>query len=331
MLRKIKSRIVRAAGPIGGYPIAKYLTRSMPKVMMYHRFSKTEETGKVSVNSFEQQMALLHKEFHVINLTQLCNLIINNKSIPVNSIVLTIDDGYDDFYQYAYPILKKYNFPATLYITTDFIDQKIWLWPDSIRYILLTTHKHNCNINNSVFSWNSGDSRSRHSAILQIVQYCKSIPNIQKLSLIEQLQTDLNVILPPKPNDGFNALNWNQIRELHRNNIEIGGHTCSHPILSRIETSKYEHEILYCKIKIEEQLNSKISSFCFPNGTKADFNDEIKRFVKQSGYTNCTAAYYAHPAFQDNFEIKRNSASDDMFQFKKVVYGYEHLSKLLSA
>lgn len=330
MLSKYKSRAVKLAGPLGGYKMAKILTRSMPKVLMYHRFSDLQEPGKVSVDHFDNQMALLSGYFNVVNLSELCDRIKIGKSIPPNSVAITIDDGYEDFYQYAYPVLKKYRLPATLYITADFVNQSIWLWPDSIRYLISSTSHSTISINDQItLTWQPEDANTLSSAIHQLTQYCKRIPNHDKLSLISNLQKKLEVTLPDKPTSEFRALNWHQVRELSQNRIEIGGHTRTHPILSQTNDTELEYEIQSCKTEIEKHIDKEVTSFCYPNGTASDFNDKVKQQVKSAGYQNCTAAYFSQPAFGDLFEIKRNSISNDAFQFKKAVYGYEHLAKMI--
>ena len=54
--------------------------------------------------------------------------------MKANSVLLTVDDGYQDFYNLAFPILKKYEVPATVFFTTDFIDKRIWLWHDLLNF-----------------------------------------------------------------------------------------------------------------------------------------------------------------------------------------------------
>lgn len=56
--------------------------------------------------------------------------------MPFYIVVLTIDDGYTDFYDIAFPELKRRSRAATFFVTTDFADCKIWLWPDRIRFTL---------------------------------------------------------------------------------------------------------------------------------------------------------------------------------------------------
>ena len=65
---------------------------------------------------FEKQMEYLkNKEYQVISLTKLVEILESDELIPKKTVVLTFDDGYKDNYINAFPILKKYNFPATIF------------------------------------------------------------------------------------------------------------------------------------------------------------------------------------------------------------------------
>jgi peptidoglycan/xylan/chitin deacetylase (PgdA/CDA1 family) len=87
---------------------------------MYHSVSPYESTLeklRVSPDTFERQMHFLKSHhYNVISLESLGNLIRQKKKIPPKTAVITLDDGYKDNYIYAFPILKKYNLPATVFI-----------------------------------------------------------------------------------------------------------------------------------------------------------------------------------------------------------------------
>ncbi len=90
-------------------------------VLSYHNFSSTE-ANKMTVprTMFEQQMALLReKGFHVISMDRFFDFLEFKSAIPPQSVVITIDDGWRSAYEIAYPILKQYGYPATLFIYTD--------------------------------------------------------------------------------------------------------------------------------------------------------------------------------------------------------------------
>jgi len=100
--------------------------RYVVPILMYHRFGyDTESSLFVAPEIFQRQMAYLKNNgYQVITLQELVEGIINNKRFKHKTVVITIDDGYLDNYTYAYPVLKKYGFPATIFIVVDFIDSR---------------------------------------------------------------------------------------------------------------------------------------------------------------------------------------------------------------
>src|SRR5690606_12731431 len=131
-----KSQFIKAFGPLGVYSLARSMTRSKPKILMYHRFSEDERSGYVSKKAFERQVAHIARHYSPISLTDLVNNLRTGRALRPNSIVITVDDGYLDFYEFAYPILRKYKVPATFFVTTNFVDGEFWLWPDKISWLL---------------------------------------------------------------------------------------------------------------------------------------------------------------------------------------------------
>src|SRR5687768_2649211 len=100
----------------------RLLTRRTPKILMYHRFCERPNGIRMDVGTFERHLQYLRaRAYRVMTLRDLCERLAANE-VPPNAVVLTIDDGYEDFRQLAFPLLEKYGFPATLFVTTDFVD-----------------------------------------------------------------------------------------------------------------------------------------------------------------------------------------------------------------
>ena len=94
-------------------------------ILMYHQFGYKESTLFVTPENFSRQMDYLkRKGYHVISLTELVRGIKSNKKIPHNTVVITMDDGYKDNFTCAYPILKKHDFPATIFIIPGRIEEE---------------------------------------------------------------------------------------------------------------------------------------------------------------------------------------------------------------
>ena len=102
----------------------RYSRRKNVRILMYHSISHFQNYNQLVVppQNFDGQMKyLFDKGYSVISLEELIYHIRNRKEIPYKSIVITFDDGYKDNYTYAFPILKKYNFTATIFLTTNYI------------------------------------------------------------------------------------------------------------------------------------------------------------------------------------------------------------------
>jgi peptidoglycan/xylan/chitin deacetylase (PgdA/CDA1 family) len=86
-------------------------------IFMYHNIDNVKDMLSVSPKNFERQMKFLKdRKYNTIGLNDLVSLIANNKKIPANTVLITFDDGYENLYTNAYPILKKYNISATMFI-----------------------------------------------------------------------------------------------------------------------------------------------------------------------------------------------------------------------
>ena len=98
-------------------------------VLMYHHISEQlvgQPLSNVSPRLFEKQIKfLLSRDFKVISLTQLVESLKGNSPLPPHSVVITFDDGYKNNFLHAYPILRKYDLPATIFLTTGFVNGNI--------------------------------------------------------------------------------------------------------------------------------------------------------------------------------------------------------------
>lgn len=94
-------------------------------ILCYHRFGGGNGGSNrmvVSAANFAAQLEWLKRnDYHVVRLSQLVGYLEGRQPLPKRSVVITIDDGYESVYRHALPLLRKYNFPATLFAYTDFI------------------------------------------------------------------------------------------------------------------------------------------------------------------------------------------------------------------
>ena len=91
-------------------------------ILCYHRFGPGSGKMVVSAANFSAQLDwLARNDYRVIPLKDLLGFLDGKQALPKRAVVLTFDDGYNSVYKYAFPLLKRYGFPATVFLYTDFV------------------------------------------------------------------------------------------------------------------------------------------------------------------------------------------------------------------
>lgn len=99
-------------------------------VLMYHSIDRNASGSKITVSpeEFAAQMGFLKNNgFRVVSLKEAVDLIKTNKKLPRKTVAITFDDGYENNYIYAYPVLKKHAFPATIFVIAGSLDKEGYL------------------------------------------------------------------------------------------------------------------------------------------------------------------------------------------------------------
>ncbi len=102
----------------------RYLKYPITIVLMYHRICNNSTPDiSVSTKNFDRQIAYLKRNFDIVSLDELVENYKRNYRLGKDIVAITFDDGYKDNYLNAYPILRNYNAPATIFLITNFIDK----------------------------------------------------------------------------------------------------------------------------------------------------------------------------------------------------------------
>ena len=287
------------------FSLFRFINRSKLPILMYHRFSEGEEWGKTSRKTFETHLKYLTRHYKIISLSDAVRYF-KEGNLPNRSVVLTIDDGYQDFFDVAFPVLKKFSVPATLYVVTGFLDEKCWIWTDKARYLLTATKSErlSATIGTRTFDEKLGDRNSRLELAGKINSELKKLPDLEKDLVLTELAKSLYVQLDDMPHSEFGPISWDQAKEMSSAGIEIGSHTVSHPILTNVDGDTLSDELATSRTILQDHLQTDKLHFCYPNG---NVSRRERDAAEKAGYASAVTT-----------EIRICESSDDRFLFPRI-------------
>ena len=282
--------------------------RSCVTVLAYHRIvsADPEQELCVSPDFFDSQVALLASAFRIISLEEAV-MRLGNGDLESHYVALTFDDGWLDNYIHAFPILKKYAVPATIFVTSDAISSGRFSWYEFDDAILQTSATSIDLETYGLGRFPLRHSRLRSSAIHRLHDILKNMKHSQRQEIVE------SVIRRYGRSVGSRImLNWDELREMIASGlVTVGGHTISHPILTHVSAAEARREISGCKTVIEENLRRPVRFFAYPNGRPADINQQLVDLVRDAGYA-AAFSMTAGPNYslEERFRLRRTAISN---------------------
>jgi len=306
-------------------------SRRRALILTYHRFGLKDEhdghdeDGKTLARDFAEQLDYLTTHYEVVPLARMVDCLNGQEPLPPHLAAITIDDGYRDFYEIAYPVLRRYNAPATVFAVTEFADRHTWLWTDKARYLTRQAARQwlMAKIEGRELWLELNCAASRLVASERINSILKQLPEEVKEEAIERLARALGVALPETPPEEFASVTWDQAREMEANGVEIGSHTMTHPILTNISDERLRRELHGSKSRLEEVLGHRVEQFCYPNG---DNDGRVQCEVARAGYrVAVTCVGGLNKRGDDPLTLRRIHTERDLAHFVQSTSGFEQL------
>jgi peptidoglycan/xylan/chitin deacetylase (PgdA/CDA1 family) len=260
-------------------------------VLMYHRVLSTVDNQPclvqpgmfVSASTFEKHLSFLKARFKVVFLEDLVNMILTGENIG-GVCSITFDDGWQDNYTDAFPVLEKYQVPATVFLASGYVGTDRIFWPEEIAYYLAQRKVIKSEL----------DSAPR-SAIRFFEEIGKPYQN-RRVTFFDR---GIEILKRYSPNEreeilgyfrgmfGSNSLprqmlSWEEAREMQISGlVRFGAHTASHEILDQVSLEKARDEISTSRKDIEHRLETKVRTFAYPNG---NYNTNIQAILQENKF-----------------------------------------------
>jgi peptidoglycan/xylan/chitin deacetylase (PgdA/CDA1 family) len=285
-------------------------------ILLYHGVTDQTSIGienisgkHICAKEFNMQMKYLSENKHAVPLRD-----IKNKR---GSVAITFDDTFKNVRDVALPILKKYNIPATFFITTGFINTNRMFWVDVLEHCI-NFNKRQLAFQDKIY--NTETDNDKKTTLMGIKSILKTLSPIERdkclYSIIQQTKWKNELL-----SKNYDMMDWGDIRQLDDlPQYEVGGHTVNHEILAYLSEKKLTFEITKCISDLQDQLSRKITSFSYPEGQSDHYNDKVINVLKQSGIDMCPSAISGFVRNQDdNFNLRRIMVgfNNQKFPFKE--------------
>jgi peptidoglycan/xylan/chitin deacetylase (PgdA/CDA1 family) len=273
-----------------GSPILRFLgnllspdgDRGRLTILIYHRVLAAPDPilhDEIDAATFERHVKLLAGDFNVLPLGEACARLARG-SLPARAACITFDDGYADNERVALPILKRFGVPATFFVSTGFSDGGI-MFNDCVIEAVRRAPAGSYDL--SPFGLGSHaleDSASRRRAIDALLPQLKYRAVGERGDLVGRLAAAMRATLP-----GDLMMRPAQIKRLHDEGMEVGGHTVNHPILAVLGEAEARAEIVGGKRRLEEITGAPVTLFAYPNGKPGqDYGPREVALVRQAGF-----------------------------------------------
>lgn len=254
------------------------------RVLTYHRIDEPTrrpwlDPGLISATpkEFGRQMAYLASHCQTLTVQDVLAALQsrNKKDIPPRAVLVTFDDGYRDFEEQAWPILKRYRIPAAVFIPTAYPDhpeQTFW-WDDLYQALQNTRGKES--LETPIGTFSLSDTISRKQAYQHLKNYLKTLRHAEAISRVRDLSKELEV--PPAANC---IMSWSSLRKLSREGLTVGAHTRTHPLLNRLSLDEARKEVIGSFEDLKSELGIALPIFAYPSG---EVNDDVVSMLEREG------------------------------------------------
>jgi peptidoglycan/xylan/chitin deacetylase (PgdA/CDA1 family) len=238
------------------------------RVLTYHRVDEPDarpdlDPGLISATPamFDEQMNYLASHYQVISMAELLDARRSGAALPPRSVMVTVDDAYCDFESNAWPILKKYGIPVTLFVPTGFPDMpNRAFWWDRLHQAVrgMDQSWHFATRRGRTGRLDSGERRRVHQ---RLKNWIKSLPHDRAMACIERI-CEASGTAKSKSH----VLGWESLRRLAGEGVTLAAHSQTHPLMNRLTADEARWEAAGSLRDLQREIGPTLPVFAYPGG-----------------------------------------------------------------
>lgn len=238
----------------------------------------------VPIDDFSRQMHFLREQFDVLPLDEAVSRC-RDRRVQRPIVAITFDDGYQNNHDMALPVLEKLGLPATIYLTTGFLDTDTTIWTGLLQHAFTVTRLPRLVWRGR--TWELDSLSARVTCLREIKAELKSHPQASLFATVNELTKSLTDSdrIALDVSSPYRMLDAASLQRLAKSDcIQLGAHTHQHFVLSRIDRETQRSEIRNSKQAVQALTSKICRSFAYPNGRPEDFNEDTVALLEDCGF-----------------------------------------------
>lgn len=258
------------------------LTRGKLTTLLFHKVPQARHPllpAEMALTDFSAILEATMRRFRILPLDEAVTAL-RAGNLPPNAACITFDDGYPDWRTGALPVLERLGIHATFFLTAGQYSG-LPMWNERILHAVDAAQD-----GTPPLQWPGvppllfSNARERQNCVAVLDEYLKYQEPVEKERLLIELEQHTGLERARVP-----TMSVDDLRLLHAKGFGIGGHSVSHPILSRCTAQQAYEEIAGAREQLESLIRGKVTAFAYPNGTPGkDFGPEHIDMVRRAGY-----------------------------------------------
>lgn len=246
-------------------------------ILSYHRVvarigdddSRTLPTLSIAQETFRRHLEVLRESFEIVPLDRALAVLDGSERATGDLAVVTFDDGYKGVHKYALPVMRELDVPGVVYVPSGFVGtgerllhDRLWDALERLQQRRLTPLSVGIEHALAELLAAAMIAGGTHATLERLIS---QNPARTLHALAGALEERLGLVGVRVP-EGHLNMSWQELRELDRNGIVIGGHTVGHTVLTHEALPDAVEELARCKAELEAGLGRPVRHFAYCNG-----------------------------------------------------------------
>ncbi len=288
--------LARACRRSGLLPLAgglRGLLRDDVRILAYHRvldsvepagFSFDVDLISASAEAFRAQMRHVRRHFHPMRFDELADCLDRGRRPPPRALLVSFDDGYEDNYRIAFPILRELGMSAMFFVSTGHIESGAPYAYDWLVHMLCSAEAERVALPElRIDTPMPADRDGRRELARRVLDRTKALDADAQQAMIARLEREWRI--PREPGHPCcRPMRWQELRRMQRAGMEVGSHGIDHRMLAKLPAAEMEREVFGSKQALERELDCRVDALSYPVGGPDAYDGKVIRAAREAGY-----------------------------------------------